>query len=106
MKVQVSWDITPYRMVNTDISEECNAAICSIKMKALRFSETSVTIYQSTRRNIPGDLYLHLVLLGSRYQEDTTRQTQYDVLLYIPGLFLSNKPQSRHKTVTTVFTQV
>jgi hypothetical protein len=57
-------DEGPSRLVNTDVSEERGAAICPIKMEALRFSEASVTIYQSTRRNIAGDLDLHLVLLG------------------------------------------
>lgn len=63
IQVQVSWDITPCRLVNTDVSE-CSADTCSIKMEAVRFSEISVTIYQSTRRNIPGDVDIHLILLG------------------------------------------
>ena len=33
----------------------------TLKIKARRLSETSVAIYQSTRRNIPEDLNLHEV---------------------------------------------
>lgn len=63
MKALVSWDIKPHRLVKTDVSDERNAAICSIKMEALRFSQASVTIYNPTLRNIPGHLDLHFVLL-------------------------------------------
>jgi hypothetical protein len=42
----------------TDVSEELT--VCIIRKKIpVRSSETSVSIYQSTRRNIPEDKHIH-----------------------------------------------
>jgi hypothetical protein len=52
-------DITPCRLVNTDISEERFASISRVKSllasleHAVRPTAMSATVYQSTRRNMP-----------------------------------------------------
>jgi hypothetical protein len=43
LKVQVSWNVTPCRLVNTDVS------------KSLHSFETSINIYLSAGRKIPAD---------------------------------------------------
>jgi hypothetical protein len=44
----------------TDVSEVLTASI--IRVIATSTSETSVNFYQTTRRNIPEDINLHLIL--------------------------------------------
>jgi hypothetical protein len=46
-KIAVFWDVAP-----------CSPVI-ALKMEAVNTSETSVNIYQTTRRNIPEDSHLH-----------------------------------------------
>jgi hypothetical protein len=43
----------------TDVSQELAASVIAMMMLAVSFSETSVNLCQSTRRNIPQDSHLH-----------------------------------------------
>jgi hypothetical protein len=63
LRIQVCWDVTPCRLVNSFCLQGAYFLHleCWISLKALvRFAETSVAIYQSTRRNMPEHLNLHL----------------------------------------------
>jgi hypothetical protein len=46
LKFQVFWDVTPCRLIGTDVAEE------------VRSTEMSAGVYQLTRRNIPEELNL------------------------------------------------
>jgi hypothetical protein len=50
LKMIVFWDVAP-----------CNLGLCpdALMMEAVSTSETSVSLYQPTRRNIPEDSHLH-----------------------------------------------
>jgi hypothetical protein len=43
----------------TSISEVCTASIIALMMEAASTSETSVNLYQSTRRYNPEDSHIH-----------------------------------------------
>lgn len=71
MKIQVLWVVRPSRLLSiyrrfghsvVSPSSGSNSVLEStLKIKARLLSETSVAIYQSTRRNIPEDMNLHEV---------------------------------------------
>jgi hypothetical protein len=51
MKLTVFWDVAL-----------CSLAMIALMMEAASTSETSVNFYQTTRRNIPEDNHLHLLI--------------------------------------------
>jgi hypothetical protein len=60
MKMVVFWAVAPYRLVGTNVLEKIIASIIGVimKMEAVRSSETTISIYQTTCCNIPE--YSHL----------------------------------------------
>jgi hypothetical protein len=57
MKISVLWDVAPCCLV--DIDRRFRGAYClHYKGEAVSSSETSVSIYQITRRNIPEDSHV------------------------------------------------
>jgi hypothetical protein len=66
--------------------------LIALMMEAVSISETSVTLYQSTRRNIPDDSHLNAHALSEiKHRPDTTRVTlrqnvgqwQYGICVFI-----------------------
>jgi hypothetical protein len=49
----VLWDVAPYSLVEID------RCLIALMMEAVSTSKTSVSLYQTTRRNIPEDSHLH-----------------------------------------------
>jgi hypothetical protein len=45
----------------TDVSEVLAASIIALMMEAASTCETSVNVYQTTRRNSPEDSYIHTI---------------------------------------------
>jgi hypothetical protein len=54
MKMTVFWDVVPCVLAASIIR--------ALTMEAISTSVTSVNFYQTTRRNIPEDSHLHLVI--------------------------------------------
>jgi hypothetical protein len=63
MTIAVFWDVAPCSLVIlTDVSEVLtvsNIRVITLMMEATSTSETSVNIYQTTRRNIPEGSHHH-----------------------------------------------
>jgi hypothetical protein len=56
MKMAVFWDVARCSVVDI-------ASIIALMMEAVSSSETSVSVYQTTRRKIPEDSHLFLQIL-------------------------------------------
>jgi hypothetical protein len=66
MKMTVFWHVTPVGwQILTDISEELTASIIALMMVAASTSETSGSLYQTTRRNI-----LEVIVRKSNFFDD------------------------------------
>jgi hypothetical protein len=80
MKMAVFWVIAPRSLVELyDVSEVLAASIISLVMKAASISETSVNVYNTTRRNNPEDTHLQaLEIFASRnfYIEVVIKKTR------------------------------
>jgi hypothetical protein len=74
LKIQAFWDVTSCRLVVNDVSAERSASIFRVRRflfvdfltlmaEVERFSETSVTMYQSRRRNVTEYCYLHTYII-------------------------------------------
>jgi hypothetical protein len=57
-KMSVFWDVTPCSLVETNRRFTCAYCLHRPGDKAVRTSETSVSFYQTSRRNIPEDRHL------------------------------------------------
>jgi hypothetical protein len=58
MMMTVFWNVVPCSLVDIDVSEVLTASVIAPMMEAVSTSETSVSFYQTTRRNIPEGSYL------------------------------------------------
>jgi hypothetical protein len=59
MKMAVFWDVSPCSLANIDDASEVRTDfITRMMMEAVSISETSASIYQTTRLNLPEDRHL------------------------------------------------
>jgi hypothetical protein len=59
IKMAVFWGFEPCSLVYIDRRFRGAYCLVALMMEAVNTSETSVSIYQTTRRNIPEDSHLH-----------------------------------------------
>jgi hypothetical protein len=88
----VFWYIAPCSLVLTDVSEE-HVFIIALMMEGVRSSETSVNIYQTTRRNIPEDS--HIQFLHNHRQDRGISLSQEPIHLNVNKKIREKERQKR-----------